>query len=107
VWSLSWWKLNVPDAERVCAKSASVASAVLHPKKHIFMHASKVLCRARGVVEALSWDRGVWRVPTRTGVGEYLRESGREAIEESAEASEVPVTSHTVNPVPMKNTYRP
>jgi len=80
---------------------------VLHPKKHIFVYASKIWTKRRGVVEGSGRTRGGWRVPTRTGVGEYLRESGREAIEESAEASEVPVTSHTVNPVPMKNTYRP
>jgi hypothetical protein len=34
--------------------------AVLHPVKRIFMHASKMLCQASGVVGALSWNRGVW-----------------------------------------------
>jgi hypothetical protein len=33
---------------------------VLHPNKHIYMHASKMLCQASGVFEALSWNRGVW-----------------------------------------------
>jgi hypothetical protein len=93
---------------RVSVPSLLSSPVMLHPKKRTSLCTPPRCCaNRRGVVEGSGRTRGGWRVPTRTGVGEYLRESGREAIEESAEASEVPVPQLPINPVPMKNTYRP